>query len=185
MVIVLLSVLLLAQAGRPASAGHVKAREAAQARVPRAQAVARDPDVLQAVTESNTRAESVAEIQKKDEMWTMHRNYPLRQQVVGRPCSIKLRKLVGDDPNVVEAMVMDDRGALVCANVQTTDYWQGDEAKWIRTFREGREVFVDEPALDASTGVYAVQISVPIGEGTRRLGAVTLTLKVRRSELAP
>jgi hypothetical protein len=42
---------------------------------------------------------------------------------------------------------------------------------------------VDEPALDASTGVYAIQVSVPIAEGSRRVGAVTLTLKLRRKEL--
>jgi hypothetical protein len=78
---------------------------------------------------------------------------------------------------------MDDRGALVCATVETSDYWQGDEMKWIRTFQQGREVFVDEPALDASTGVYAVQVSVPMADGAKRLGAVTFTLKVRRSEL--
>ena len=32
------------------------------------------------------------------------------------------------------------------------------EAKWIRTFQEGKPVFVDEPSLDASTNVYAVQL---------------------------
>ena len=90
----------------------------------------------------------------------VHRNYPLRQQVVGRPCSIKVRKLVADDPNVVEALVMDDRGALVCATVESSDYWQGDEPKWQRTYQDGQEVFVDAPALDTSTGVYAVQLSV-------------------------
>jgi hypothetical protein len=79
---------------------------------------------------------------------------------------------------------MDDRGALVCSTVETSDYWQGDELKWIRTFQQGRDVFVEEPALDASTGVYAVQLSVPMTEGDKRVGAVTFTLKVRRRDLA-
>jgi hypothetical protein len=78
---------------------------------------------------------------------------------------------------------MDDRGALVCSTVETSDYWQGDELKWVRTFQQGREAFVDEPALDASTGFYAVQLSVPMIEASRRVGAVTFTLKLRRHEL--
>jgi hypothetical protein len=102
---------------------------------------------------------------------------------VGRPCSIRIRKLLADDPHVVEALVMDNRGALVCATVEASDYWQGDEAKWQRTYQDGKEVFVDSPALDPSTGVYAVQLSVLIAEGSSRLGAVTLTLKIRRSDL--
>ena len=85
---------------------------------------------------------------------------------------------------VIEAFAMDDRGALVCSTVETSDYWQGDEMKWVRTFQQGREVFVDEPALDASAGVYAVQLSVPMTDGTRRVGAVTFTLKLRRNQLA-
>ena len=75
---------------------------------------------------------------------------------------------------------MDERGASVCLSRETSDYWQGDEAKWRKTFVEGRDPFVDEPALDASSATYAVQLSVPVTEGTRRIGAVTLTLKVRK-----
>jgi hypothetical protein len=184
MIAVLVSVLLAAPAA-PAADPARRARETAYERLRRAEAVARDPDVRRAVADSNTRAESLAEIQRKDAQWTSDPKYPLRQQIVGRPCSIKVRKLLAGDPAVVEALVMDDRGALVCATVETSDYWQGDEAKWQKTFKEGRESFVDAPALDASTGVYAVQISVPITEGAGRTGAVTLTLKLKRSELAP
>jgi hypothetical protein len=176
------SLLLDPQAARPGGA-VARVRELAAERVPAAQAAARDPDVLRAVLDSNARAESLADIQRKDAMWAAQRIYPLRKQVVGRPCSIKLRKLVREDQSVVEAFAMDDRGALVCSTVETSDYWQGDELKWIRTFQQGRDVFVEEPALDASTGVYAVQLSVPMSEGERRVGAVTFTLKLRRSEL--
>jgi hypothetical protein len=174
---------LLQSAPRPGGDALARVRELATSRVPRVQEVARDADVVKAVSESNARAESLTEIQKKDAIWSAQRQYPLRRMLTGRPCSNKLRKLVAGDNAVVEAFAMDDRGALVCATVETSDYWQGDEMKWIRTFQQGREVFVDEPALDASTGVYAVQVSVPMADGAKRLGAVTFTLKVRRSEL--
>ena len=181
---VVASVLLQAAPPRPAGDALARVRELASSRVARAPGAARDADVVKAVNESNTRAESLAEVQKKDAVWSAQRTYPLRKMVVGRPCSNKLRKLVADDPAVVEAFAMDDRGALVCSTVETSDYWQGDELKWVRTFQQGRDVFVDEPALDASTGVYAVQVSVPMGESAKRVGAGTFTLKVRRSDLS-
>jgi hypothetical protein len=171
------------QAGPTGADALARVRATAHARLARAQAVARDPDVLRAVLDSNTRKESLADVQRKDALWTAQKTYPLRKQVIGRPCSLKIRRLLGDDAAIVEAFAMDDRGALVCSTVETSDYWQGDEMKWVRTFQQGREAFVDEPALDASTGVYAVQISVPMVEGANRVGAVTLTLKLRRSEL--
>ena len=161
----------------------VKVRDVAQSRVARAQAAASDVDVVKAVTESNAKAESLQDVQKKDAIWSAQKAYPLRKMVVGRPCSIKLRRLVADDPAIVEAFAMDDRGALVCSTVETSDYWQGDEPKWIRTYQQGRDVFMDEPALDASTGVYAVQVSVAMAEADKRIGALTFTLKLRRSDL--
>lgn len=171
------------QAGSTGADAVARVRTTAHARLARAQAVARDPDVLRAVLDSNTRAESLADVQRKDALWIAQKTYPLRKQVIGRPCSLKIRRILGDDAAIVEAFAMDDRGALVCATVETSDYWQGDEMKWVRTFQQGREAFVDEPALDASTGVYAVQVSVPIVDGANRVGAVTLTLKLRRGEL--
>lgn len=175
--------LLDAQAPRSAADALARVRELAGARIPRVRAVAADAEILKAVQESNARGETLADVQRKDAVWIAQRAYPLRKQVVARSCSNKLRKIVGDDAAVVEAFVMDERGALVCSTVETSDYWQGDELKWIRTYQQGREVFVDEPALDASTGLYAVQISVPVSDPSRRVGAVTFTLKLRRKEL--
>lgn len=186
MVIALVALVLFdAQAGgKRAGDAHARARATAHAHVPRAQAVAKDPELVRAVLESNARGESMTEVQGKDAIWIARRDYPLRKQVVARSCSVKLRKLVGDDPRIVEAFAMDDRGAVVCSTVETSDYWQGDEPKWQRTFAQGRDSFVEEPALDASTGVYAVQLSVPINDDVRRVGALTFTLKLRRRELS-
>jgi hypothetical protein len=71
----------------------------------------------------------------------------------------------------------------VCVSRETSDYWQGDEDKWKKTFVEGKAVFVDEPAFDQSSATYAVQLSVPVSEQNRRIGALTLTLKVRKEAI--
>jgi hypothetical protein len=86
---------------------------------------------------------------------------------------------------VVEVILMDERGANVCLTRETSDYWQGDEAKWEKTFVEGQDPFLDEPAFDSSSATYAVQLSVPVAQGARRIGALTLSLKVRGDAVAP
>ena len=43
---------------------------------------------------------------------------------------------------------MDAQGANVCLSHETSDYWQGDEPKWQRIFRDGLAVFVDEPTFE-------------------------------------
>jgi hypothetical protein len=178
------AMMIVALAGQadPATAGRVK--ETAYARVARAQALARDATIHAAVLASNAVSEPPDVIKRRDMVWTSNPRDPLRRAIVQAPCSVKIRELVKEDPLVVEAFVMNDRGTLVCSMAQTTDYWQGDEAKWQRTFVDGKDAFVEDPAFDASTGKYAIQVSVPIAEGAKRVGAVTLTLKLKGQEAA-
>jgi hypothetical protein len=159
-----------------------RVKQTAYARGPRVSAIAGDAAVRDAVAASNAVKETPEQVRRRDASWTANKMDPLRQAIVQAPCSARLRELVKDDPMVVEAFVMNDRGTLVCSVAETSDYWQGDEAKWQRTFVDGLDPFVDEPAFDASTGKYAIQISVPVVAAAKRIGAVTLTLKLKRQE---
>lgn len=171
-----IALLLAAQAS--AQPGAVKARETAYARIATAETIASDAELLGAIKARNKAGESDAEIHKKDKEWQANPRYPLRKELTGNACAARLGKLVAADTIIVEAFLMDAKGALVCATRETSDYWQGDEAKWTKTYQDGRKVFVDEPALDASANAYAVQLSLLVGEGGTKLGALTLTLKV-------
>ena len=169
---------LVLQAQDPQAAARV--RQMALARIPLAQKVAADAELLRAVLAKNALPESPAEIQRKDEEWIRNPRDPLRRELTQNACALRLRKLVGDDPVIVEAFLMDERGGLVCSTVETSDYWQGDEAKWQRTYQKGEAVFVDEPALDSSTHTFAVQLSVLVSDQGHKKGALTLALKVSR-----
>lgn len=161
-----------------------RVKETGVARVPRAQALARDVAIREAVVASNAVVETPDQIRRRDAAWIANQRDPLRRAIVKAPCSDRVRELVKDDPLIVEALVINDRGTLVCSIAETSDYWQGDELKWQRTFVDGREALVEEPAFDASSGMYAVQVSVLIAEGVKRLGVVTLTLRLHRQEAA-
>lgn len=169
--------LFLAQSQDAAFLAQV--RQLAYVRVSTAQTVAADPEIIRAVLAKNASGETLEAIHAKDARWVADRHFPLRAELTSGACARRLRELTVTDTQIVEAMVMDRRGALVCATVETSDYWQGDEAKWQKTFDAGSPSFVDEPSLDASTGMYAVQLSVLVKDGEKKVGALTFTLKLR------
>ena len=175
-------IVLVALSGQAEPTAAVRIKDTAYARVVRAQAIARDSSIHAAVSASNASVESPDQVRRRDALWSANLRDPLRQAIVQAPCSAKVREMVKDDPFVVEAFVMNDRGTLVCSMIETSDYWQGDESKWQRTFVGGKDPFVEEPAFDASSGKYAIQVSVPIAEAGTRIGAVTLTLKLNRQD---
>lgn len=160
-------------------------REMALARVLKARAVAADPEVLKAITAKNATHETMDEVHRKDKEWMANPQSPLRKELSGSACAQRVRDLTKDDPAIVEVIVMDRQGANVCVSRETSDYWQGDEAKFQKTYGADKEVFVDEPAFDASTGTYAVQLSVMVTDGRAKVGALTLTLRVRKGEAKP
>ena len=72
---------------------------------------------------------------------------------------------------------MDKQGNIVAESDKTSDYWQGDEDKFIKSFAQGKgAVFIDEPVFDESSERYVVQVSVPVLEPVTKkaIGAVTV-----------
>lgn len=160
-----------------------RVRQTAYARIAKARAVAQDAQLVAFVAGRNAQRESLDEVRRKDAQWIASTSYLLRRTLTQNECAGRLRSLIEDDAIVVEALLMDQRGALVCASAETSDYWQGDEAKWKKTFAEGKDPFVDEPALDESTNQYAIQLSVPVSSDQKRIGALTFTLKLPRDSV--
>ena len=165
--------------------GATAVKQMAHARVKLAEQIAADPEIRKALAAKNAEGESQQTIEARDREWTQNPAAPRRKALTGSRCAVRLRELIAADPLVVEAILMDEHGANVCVSRETSDYWQGDEDKWKKPFLEGRAAFVDEPALDASSATYAVQLSVPLLEGRKRIGALTLTLKVRKDATVP
>jgi hypothetical protein len=46
------------------------------------------------------------------------------------------------------------------------------------TYGESKRLFIDEAAQDASTGVYAIQLSTLVSSASQKAGALTLTLRI-------
>jgi len=89
---------------------------------------------------------------------------PLISQVDQNSVSTYLRTLKAQsDALYTELLVMDKRGFLVAQSDIATDYFQGDERKFLLTFPRGAgEIFVDLVAYDASVQAIQSQVSFTI-----------------------
>jgi hypothetical protein len=132
-----------------------------------------------AVKAQNAKRVSAAQIKTLDEQWAAGNASALVRQVTTGPCADRLRQLVATNAAYGESFVMDNQGAIVCATAKTSDYWQGDEAKWQRAFNEGKgSVFIDRPKLDESAAQRLAQISVPITDQGQVIGALTVGITI-------
>ncbi|MEO0937053.1 MAG: hypothetical protein AAFY38_02750 [Pseudomonadota bacterium] len=83
---------------------------------------------------------------------------------------------------ITEVFVMDARGLNVASSGVTSDYWQGDEAKFQQTFPVGADaVHVADVELDESTQAYQGQVSMTISDPAtgEPIGAVTFGLNAQ------
>lgn len=144
-----------------------------------------DPVLIAAIRAQNLANAGLtqAQIDALDKTWrgevgTM--DAPTVSAVVNSPLSVFLRgKVVASGGAIAETFVMDDKGLLVGASGITSDYWQGDEDKFIRTYGRGPGAVDESPVeFDDSTQLYVGQVSVSITDPAtgQVIGAITVSL---------
>ncbi len=78
---------------------------------------------------------------------------------------------------ITEIIVMDKYGLNAGLSDMTTDYWQGDEDKWRKTYLEGPgSIHISGIMRDESTGHLQSQLSLPVvdPDSGKAIGAVTI-----------
>lgn len=148
---------------------------------------ARTREVVAAVRTQNASGLTLREIQKIDEQWVAGEpGVAQGHEVLTSPCADELRRLIAMAPPGYyrEAFATDANGALVCATERTSDYWQGDEAKWIRAYNDGSGgIYIGPVQFDESVGHPLVQIAVPIVADDRVIGVLVVGKIVQNLEL--
>ena len=90
-------------------------------------------------------------------------NDPLVKAGLNSDLASSLQRMRADFPAAAELFVTDRYGALVATTGRTSDFMQADETWWQRAYADGQGgTYIGEPELDASTGVLAVNIAVPV-----------------------
>lgn len=144
---------------------------------------ASDPVVIDAIRAQNRKNATLTQtdIDKLDKKWraeTKASAHPLIDSVMSNELSAYLSKIKQNAGGLyTEIFVMDDRGLNVGQSDVTSDYWQGDEAKWQKTYPVGpAAVFKDKVEFDESSQTYEAQVSISISDPDtgKPIGAVTV-----------
>lgn len=141
---------------------------------------ATNPVVINAIKEQNAKNVSLTEIKKLDESWRSTSGLgAFMIPYLDNPAAEELARLEETAGYVQESFAMDNQGGLVAATTKTSDYWQGDEAKFIESFKDGKgAVHVGEIEFDNSAQAYLVQVSIPVMDGGKAIGAITIGIDV-------
>ena len=174
----LMVVFALAVSAYGQSAGEVQKQLSAEAE--KLRALGRDPVIVAAVKAQNAKKVSLDTIKKLDAEWSAGKAATLVKQTTTGPCADRLRAVVAANRTYGETFVMDNQGAIVCTTGRTSDYWQGDEAKFEQAYKGGKgSVFIDRPKYDDSASASIAQISVPVMENDRAIGAITVGIVIK------
>lgn len=146
-----------------------------------------NPMIITAIKNQNDAHEGLGsgDIDLLDKEWRAQvdsSSKPLITEVLNRPVSDYLRELISGGKGLyTEIILMDSKGLNVGASTITSDYWQGDEAKFKKTFDMGKDaVFVDEIEMDESTQTLQSQVSFTITDPDtgQPVGAVTIGINM-------
>jgi len=146
--------------------------------------VGTDPVIVEAVKAENAKGKTLDQIKQKDKQWKSTAGIAdYMQALMDSACGKHIAGIQNSSEIYAEIFVMDNQGANVAMTDKTSDYWQGDEAKFKKSFNGGSgAVFVDEVEFDDSTQAYLVQVSVPVKDGDSVIGAITFGIDVDKVE---
>lgn len=144
-----------------------------------------DPVLIYAIKEQNGLFGTLSEqqIASMDQQWIDGGSRGLMVlEMLDRQASIIARDRRENAQGIItEIIVMDQYGLNVAISDRTSDFYQGDEAKYKETFLIGpKAVHVSELKFDESTQQVQTQVSLTIvdPEGGEPIGAVTLGIRV-------
>lgn len=142
--------------------------------------VGTDPVIIKAVKAENAKGKTLDQIKKKDKKWKDTAGIAdYMKALMDSECGKHIAGIQKSEQFYAEIFVMDNQGANVAMTDKTSDYWQGDEAKFQKSFNSGSgAVFVDDVEFDDSTQAYLVQVSVPVKDGDTVIGAITFGIDV-------
>ncbi|MEC8066911.1 MAG: PDC sensor domain-containing protein [Pseudomonadota bacterium] len=140
-----------------------------------------NPVIISHIIASNkiNRDISNSEILLKDNQWRRElitNQYNFINSVLNADASRELKKIKNNRGNIYgEIFIMNNKGLTIAMTQPTSDYWQGDEAKWQETFpANGQSFHLGDVEFDESVQAFTAQVSAPIKNSAREnIGAIT------------
>lgn len=154
-----------------------------------------NPVVTAAIRARNGETQHIAqdEIDRLDLEWRKEREssgaQPIITAALGSPAStFLLRQQAASKGLYNEIFIMDMKGLNVGQSSVTSDYWQGDEAKFQKTVPFGRgAIFIDEAEYNDEIGIWVAQVNLTLDDDGEVIGGSTIEINLtelkRRNDL--
>jgi len=130
-----------------------------------------------------------AGIDSLDKEWkaeTKAEKQPLIAEMLSSPLSNYLLYLQAQSAGLyTEMFVMDDKGLNVGQSSVTSDYWQGDEGKYQKTFQVGADaIFIDEAEFNDGDKTWRAQLNFTVvdPQSGKPIGAATIEMNLTELE---
>jgi len=118
-----------------------------------------------------------------DEQWIAAKDEtnPLIKNALNNQTADTLREYQGRFPEFVEIFLTNKYGGNIASTNRTSDYYQADEDWWQAAWNQGTGgLYISQPEFDESTGVYAIDMALPVYAGTSSeiIGILRTTVNV-------
>jgi len=142
----------------------------------------RNPKIVAAVKAENAKGKTMKQIKELDAQWQAAPGITgFMLNLLHNDCSLFLRTIQRSVNWYGEIFVMDNQGALVAMTDKTSDYWQGDEAKFTESVKGDKgAVFIDKIKFDPSSRKNLVQVSIPVMDKDIAIGAIMFGIDTDR-----
>jgi len=139
-----------------------------------------DATIVDAVRKQNAKGLSLADIKDMDKKWIATPGVAkFMKALMTSACGKRVTAIQKEHKFLSEIFVMDNQGANVCLTNKTSDYWQGDEAKFTEAYKGGAgAIYVSKVKFDESSQEYLVHVSVPVSDGEHVIGAITFGVNI-------
>ncbi|HBT44160.1 MAG TPA: hypothetical protein DIW51_00965 [Rhodospirillaceae bacterium] len=126
---------------------------------------------------------SQADIDALDQQWRREgtaADQPLIAATLSSPLSNYLTQIQAASEGLfTEIFIVDAKGLNVGQSAITSDYWQGDEAKFTNTFGKSHNtVFIDKAERDDATKTWRAQLNLTLSDGGAPIGAATVEINL-------
>ena len=148
-----------------------------------------DPVVINAIKAQNAAhaALTQSDVDGLDKEWRAEvkaGSGKLTSKTLSNALSTYLKKVKAEGQGLyTEIFVMDDKGLNVGQSDVTSDYWQGDEAKWQKTYGSGSDqMHISKITIDESSQILQSQLSMTITDPAsgKPIGAITVGINVEQ-----
>lgn len=144
----------------------------------------RSPVIVNEISRQNSRNLSLDEVKRDDDRWRSTRGIAeFMRPLMDSQCAGYLRAIQKSKKYFMEITAVDSRGVSVAMSEKTREYWHRDKEFYKQVMNgTGSSLYISDVEFNTSLQIYMVHVGVPVYEGDRVIGVLTIGIDVDQFE---